>query len=258
MKLKLLALAGALALSLTGCVGGTFSGYVEASCSPTEAGVTTCTTTQKPIPTETVPVPGPTVTVTEPGPIVTQTVPGPTTTVTVTPSPAPTTASPSPTATTTAAPSTEKRYTAYVTGYSYYDNDPPNSNAIAYESVVPTRTGAGGTGTFTNPTTIAVPDRLPDGQVHAPGDKFYIPNLQKYFIVEDLCAQSHANNYTDCTSHDVWVDGRPYGNTAANNCMNKLTGNYLVIKNPAANYRVATPGTITANCTTYGNTVVTQ
>lgn len=253
---KILAPLAALALMLTGCAGGTFDGYVHAECSPTTesaAGdVTTCSVTEKPVPTETVTSTA-TATVTVPGPTTTVTVPGPTTTVTQTVTPSPTTTTSAPPAT------TERRYTGYVTGYDYYDNDPPNSAAIAYEGVVPTRTGAGGSGTFTDPTTIAVPDKMPDGQVHKAGDKFYIPNLQRYFIVEDLCAQSHANDYTNCTSHDVWVDGRWLGASTSRACMEKLTGyNQLIIKNPAANYKVSTPGKISANCNTYGNTVVTQ
>lgn len=83
---RLLAAAAALMLGLTGCTGGSFSGYVEASCSPTVDGVTTCVSTQKPVPTVTAtvtetPAPAPTVTVTQ----------------TVTASPAPATPTPTPT-----------------------------------------------------------------------------------------------------------------------------------------------------------------
>ena len=95
-KRRVAAVIAAATLALTGCAGGSFTGYVEASCAPTDAsGVTVCSTTQKPIPTATA-----TVTETVPGPTETVTVPGPTVTVTVTPEPAPTTAAPTPTETT--------------------------------------------------------------------------------------------------------------------------------------------------------------
>lgn len=89
MKAKIAAVLGAAVLALSGCSGGTFDGYVHAECDPTTtANVTTCSVTQKPIPTETV-----TVTAT------------PTPTATATPTPAPTaTATPTPTPTATATP----------------------------------------------------------------------------------------------------------------------------------------------------------
>lgn len=250
MKKLYAALAG-LALLLTGCaVPQTYDGYVHAECgTPTqqaEGEVTNCSVTEKPLPTSTA-----TVTQDVPGPTVTQTVPGPTVTVTQT-------VTPTPTATTTTPPATtEKRYTGFVTGFSYFDNDPPNSTAIAYENAFTGRTGAGGTGTYANPVTVAVPSVLADGTSHAPGDRFYLPNLRRYFVVEDLCAVSHSAP-NGCTSQfDVWVDGR-WNNTAANNCMNAITGNHLIIKNPAQNYRVAAGVIAPNNCTEYGDSVLTQ
>lgn len=96
MKIYLLLIA--FVLVLTGCTGGTYDGYVHAECDPTvdtPAGkVTECRSTEKPIPTQT--VPGPTETVTIPGPTVTETVTvSPTATATATPTPTPT---PTPTA----------------------------------------------------------------------------------------------------------------------------------------------------------------
>ena len=46
----------------------------------------------------------------------------------------------------------EQRFTAYLTGYSYWDNTPPGSSAIA-RPVVHRR--AGGSGTYNDPVTIA-------------------------------------------------------------------------------------------------------
>lgn len=72
MKRKLLAIAASAVFLLTGCTtGATYDGYVHAECAPASdtpnGKVTTCSATEKPIPTatQTVPVPGPTVTVTE-------------------------------------------------------------------------------------------------------------------------------------------------------------------------------------------------
>jgi uncharacterized protein YkwD len=192
----------------------------------------------------TTPTPSPTATATTPAPTPTATTPAPTPTAT-TPAPSPS----------TTAPSTERRYNGIITGYTFADNDPPNSNAIAHEDVMPNRTGAGGTGTYADPTTVAVPA----SEGHKPGDRFYLPDLRKYFIVEDLCAVSHSAT-SGCTSQfDVWVDGRgtPDGGKACMFAITDMNGQTLIIKNPASNYAV-NPGIVANTCTQYGNTVVTQ
>lgn len=135
----------------------------------------------------------------------------------------------------------EIRTTVRVSTYSYYSNYPANSTAIAYEGVVPERTGAGGTGTYQDPVTIAVGSTVPKGT------RIYIPNLRRYFIAED----SSDGGYS------AWIDGR-FDRTRTANCSNAINGDQLIIRNAAAHYAV-TPGKIApGNCTEYGNTIVME
>jgi hypothetical protein len=68
-----------------------------------------------------------------------------------------------------------------ITFYGAADNDPPGSREIAYPNV---RHGqAGGAGTFDDPTTFAAQDGA-----FAPGTKIYVPDVRRYFILEDSCA----------------------------------------------------------------------
>jgi hypothetical protein len=140
----------------------------------------------------------------------------------------------------TTAAATETRSTVRVSTFSYYTNYPTNSTAIAYEQAFQGRTGAGGTGTWENPTTIAT------GSTIAQGTRFYIPNLQRYFVAED-----------SGSGLVVWVDGR-WDRTRTSNCMTAINGDQLVIKNPANNYKVSAGVIAPGNCTEYGNTVVTN
>jgi hypothetical protein len=116
----------------------------------------------------------------------------------------------------------------YLTGYDWYDNDPPNSAAIAYPVI---HRQAGGIGTYADPITAAVGTShgVPDLK---PGTRFYVPTLRRYFIVEDQCAE--------CTAHwyDLWVDGRTDTKKEAYRCMSKITGTRQVILNPPRDYRV--------------------
>ena len=64
-------------------------------------------------------------------------------------------------ATSSAASPNERRFNIFLTGYSYWDNTPPGSAAIA-RPVVHRR--AGGTGTYSDPITIAVGYRLEGGR----------------------------------------------------------------------------------------------
>jgi hypothetical protein len=264
---KLLIIAASAALLLTGCnAPSSFDGYVHAECEAAtqapEGKVTVCSATEKPLPTATA-----TATVTE-------TVPGPTTTVTVTATP-----SPSPTATQTTPPASNERVitNAYVTGYTYYDNTPPGTAQIAYEDVRPATTGAGGSGTFANPITIAVGHVKNAQGVSTPdypkGTVFYVPNVRRYFIVEDLCGDGATPQNIPChnldapgndapagatTWVDIWLDGRTGTATAADNCANKITKLQTIVQNPASNYAVVTGPVANGSCTTYGNALITQ
>lgn len=108
----------------------------------------------------------------------------------------------------------------FITGYSYWDNDPPGSSAIA-DPVVHTR--AGGTGTVADPITVAV------GATSGirPGARLYLPRLHKYLVVEDECAS--------CSGAwlDLWVDGSA-SRAASESCMASITGLWPVVPDPPA------------------------
>ena len=154
----------------------------------------------------------------------------------------------------TSSSAVETTSTAYVTGYSIYDNSPPGtaiSNPVLHR-------GAGGIGTYADPTTVAV-GIVNNGPMIAAGTRFYIPNLRRYFMVEDTCAS--------CATHvpsgaafwiDVYVDGSTTSTSAADSCMNAITANWKVIQNPASNYAVVSGAISKASgCTAqYGNTLV--
>jgi hypothetical protein len=136
---------------------------------------------------------------------------------------------------------------AYITGYSWYDNNPPGSAAIS-NPVIHQR--AGGTGTFADPITVAI--NVPQFPW---GTKFYIPNVRAYFIAEDTIG----NGPSSPPHLDLWVGGQSSSESSADSCMSRITGNYLVIRNPASNYAVV-PGPLSANnsCRSlFGNAVVT-
>jgi hypothetical protein len=105
---------------------------------------------------------------------------------------------------------------AYVTAYTWYDNDPPGG-AIA--NPVLHRT-AGGTGTYANPITLAVA-----GGAFRPGVRMYIADLRRYFIVEDTCASCGQLPVWI----DMWLDGRSGTAASTQACAERLTRYYSVI-----------------------------
>lgn len=79
-----------------------------------------------------------------------------------------------------------------VSFYSARDNNPSGSRRIAFTNVLHKQ--AGGTGTFEDPLTMAAGN----GQMLL-GTKVYVPFLQRYFILEDLCpdcANGHIQLWT--------------------------------------------------------------
>jgi 3D (Asp-Asp-Asp) domain-containing protein len=117
--------------------------------------------------------------------------PAPTSSVPTTPPPASTTA---PKKTTKPpAPKAEASPNASgpITFYAAADNDPAGSREIAFPGL---HREAGGTGTFADPLTFAAAKG-----VFKPGTKVYVPDVQRYFILEDSCA-------TCAGSHiDLWT-----------------------------------------------------
>lgn len=170
-------------------------------------------------------------------------------------------------------PSGEENIWAYTTSYSYWDNTPVGSAAISHPVLHQT---AGGVGTYADPITIAVGHSIINNQDildYPAGTKFYIPNVRRYFIVEDTCGDGALPQNGPCHTGypagttawvDMWIDGQSGTQTSVTNCANFLTDTngvaHLIIKNPGPNY-VVVQGPVYQNgsCTAqYGNTPVTN
>ena len=161
--------------------------------------------------------------------------------------------------------------TAYTTGYGYWDNTPAGSTTISDPVIHHT---AGGTGTWDDPTTVAVGHTLATGHDvldYPAGTRLYIPNLRKYFIVEDTCGDGSTPQNIACHNtagsapgvtvwFDVWVGGQHGTQTASDACESELTdGNgalHTVILNPSVHtYKVVTGDIVGTTChANYGNT----
>lgn len=125
----------------------------------------------------------------------------------------------------------ERTFTAYLTGYSWWDNTPRGSAAIA-RPVIHRR--AGGTGTYEDPVTLAVGHVIQGRRQtmdYPAGTRFYIASLRKYAIVEDVCGDGHRPQDGPCHSGyrghpwvDIYVDGRRAGEGASDRCMYNITG----------------------------------
>ncbi|WP_298500218.1 hypothetical protein [uncultured Maritimibacter sp.] len=153
---------------------------------------------------------------------------------------------------------TEVRFSGYLTGYSYWDNTPPGSAAIARPVIHRT---AGGTGTYEDPITIAVGHSIIGGRQtldFPAGTRFYIERLRKYAIVEDVCGDGARPQDGPChTGHnglpwlDIYIGGENSSVSATNQCMNRLTGVQAMMLNPRRGYPVVA-GAIADDCTIYG------
>jgi hypothetical protein len=137
-----------------------------------------------------------------------------------------------------------------LTGYTWHDNDPPGSANIAYPVK---HRQAGGTGTFDDPITLAV------GSLGewAKGTRFYIPNLRRYVMVEDLCGSCSQGHPPAKTWIDVWIGGAETSKAVANACAEAITEIWDVIKDPPANLAVTEGPIFNGGCSPqYGNEVV--
>ena len=108
-----------------------------------------------------------------------------------------------------------KKITIDLTGYSFQDNTPPGSAEVSNPIV---HHEAGGTGTFSDPITVAVPD---DDQF-GPGTKFYVPKVKRYVIIEDTGASSASESSDEHL--DMWSDGEGASEDEVNDCMSQFTG----------------------------------
>ncbi|MFV1464465.1 MULTISPECIES: hypothetical protein [unclassified Phaeobacter] len=141
---------------------------------------------------------------------------------------------------------TEVRFEGYLTGYSYWDNTPPGSAAIARPVL---RRQAGGTGTYNDPITIAVGHAIRRGRQtldFPAGTRFYIERLRKYAIVEDVCGDGHQPQNGPCHTGkngrpwlDIYIGGKRNSVRDTERCMNRLTGMQPIRLNPRRGYPVA-------------------
>jgi 3D (Asp-Asp-Asp) domain-containing protein len=94
--------------------------------------------------------------------------------------------------------------TMEVTLYGWADNDPPGAG-IAYPVI---HQQAGGIGTYSDPITFATdPREIPVGT------EIYIPYLEKYFVMEDYCAQSVIDWQNGMWHVDLWTQSDASTNT---------------------------------------------
>jgi hypothetical protein len=149
----------------------------------------------------------------------------------------------------------EVQMKAYITGYSYWDNTPPGSMDISNGIV---HNKAGGTGTYSDPITIAVGHTISGGRDtldYPAGTKFYFPFVQKYVIVEDTCGDGNTPQNGPCHTGyqgypwlDLYVGGDTASKSASNDCMDDLTEIHTIIKNPGPTYPVVTGALSESGC----------
>ncbi len=146
-----------------------------------------------------------------------------------------------PATTSSSAPATGSGTTLSVllTGYGWWDNTPPGSAEISNPVL---HSSAGGTGTYADPITVAVPYHCQgsDGSGSclqwAAGTRFYVPSLQRYLIVEDTCGDGGPDTCPDSTGNhlDVWVGGKSLTHSASDTCEENITGTTTAILKPAS------------------------
>ncbi|WP_152683793.1 hypothetical protein [Pseudarthrobacter siccitolerans] len=187
--------------------------------------------------------------------------------------PAPKAAAPAPAPVLPQATNEQIVTTTYTTAYTWYDNTPAGSAAISHPVLHQT---AGGTGTFDDPITIAVGHSLATGEdvLDFPaGTKIYLPDVRRYFIVEDTCGDGdepqggpchqgvNANGTNSTIWIDMWIGGQSMSASGANECASRVTNVNTAVFNPASNYVVA-PGAGVIHdgkCDAgYGNALVKQ
>lgn len=136
----------------------------------------------------------------------------------------------------------EQRLDAWITGYTFWDNTPPGSAAIARPVI---HDAAGGVGTWEDPITIAV-GRGHAGWHYAPGTRIYLEGLEKYAVVEDLCGACGTGR-SGRPHLDLYIGGQNTSARTANACAMKITAVQAIVVNPAPGYTVA-PGEVAETC----------
>jgi hypothetical protein len=128
----------------------------------------------------------------------------------------------------------QKQLTIWLTGYSWQDNTPPGSSAVG-EPVLHKQ--AGGTGTYADPITVAVPGHKGDMDWQ-PGTRFYLPSVQRYVMVEDSGAAKPPSGAD--THLDMWIGGQDGTKDTTDDCESQLTGDVPAVVNPPDNEQVMT------------------
>jgi hypothetical protein len=125
-----------------------------------------------------------------------------------------------------------KKLNIWLTGYSWQDNTPPGSSKVSHPIL---HKQAGGTGTYQDPITVAVPGK--GSGIWKAGARFYLPTVQRYVIVEDTGA-SPPHSGED--GHlDMWIGGQGGSKSATDQCMDKITGDNVTAElNPPPNLPV--------------------
>lgn len=152
-----------------------------------------------------------------------------------------------------------KKFNVYLTGYTFWDNTPPGSSEIA-RPVVHDR--AGGTGTWQSPITIAVGHRIDNGRQtldYPAGTRFYLPRLQKYAIVEDVCGDGATPQNGPCHSGhnghpwlDIWIGGKSVSAAEADACARRITAVQPIILDPPSNLPVQKGEIADKGCKVFG------
>ncbi|WP_458782009.1 hypothetical protein [Arthrobacter sp. D3-16] len=138
----------------------------------------------------------------------------------------------------------------FVTAYSWYDNTPAGSRTISHPVLHRT---AGGTGTYEDPVTIAVGHSRETGEhvLDIPaGTRIYLPDVRRYFIVEDTCGDGPTPEDGPCHSGaeaydgaslwlDMWIGGEGESSSFVHRCAADSTGVQPAVLNPGPDYAVA-------------------
>lgn len=131
------------------------------------------------------------------------------------------------------APAEEARLSAWVTGYTFWDNTPPGSAVIARPVL---HDEAGGTGTWDDPVTLAV-GFTGETWHYLPGTRVYLPELRKYAVVEDLCG-SCGKGYDGLPHVDLYIGGAEISAGDADACARAITAVQDILLHPAPDYPV--------------------
>lgn len=122
---------------------------------------------------------------------------------------------------------------AYITGYAAGDNSPAGDGTFLNG----VEGHAGGTGTYSDPITVAV-GYVGSKADYAYGTVFYVPNFQRYFKAQDTCADCHTVKDGQQVHLDLYAGN--YSGSGVLSCEDSFTGDFTVLQNPPSNLKVST------------------